>query len=196
MPSEKTQLLRKARKERPGELSSVSEKKQQGIPTAPADVPSPNLHEAPHGRDFYSSLTLSGSERSHQPSLQPSPTLAWLHALGIQEALLHVKKPDQVPAPWKSLFLLNGCRQSPLTDSRQSHPLTILHGFLVPLLPQQHNTQDPLVCWHRTKLKISSLQLASVCITGIAGACLNFGLHSHHQCGGIELVTGFGWEHN
>lgn len=195
--SEKTQRLRKVEKERPGKQSSLSEKTRQGFPTAPADVPSPSLHKAPQGRDVHSSLTLSGSEKSRQPSLQSSPTPAGLHALGIQEALLHVKKTHQVPAPWKSVFLLTGCRQFPLTASLCSasslHCSPWFLGLSDPAAPQYAGSHALLTLGysgaHPCNLSQSTLQAQ----TELAWI---WGVHSCHQYKGEEMVTEFGWGHD
>lgn len=126
---EKSQFLRKGRREGLGSKASHQELR---ISPTTADVSSPNLHG---GRDFCSSLSLSGSERSHQ--LCPAP--ASLRAVGVHKALLDTKKPHQVSAPWPSLHLLTRCRQAPLTASLLAVPSQHSSpGLLVPLTLQQH----------------------------------------------------------
>lgn len=164
MSSENTQLLRKGRKERPGEQRPLLEKKQ-GIPTAPANRPSPNLCEASQGRSFYSPLTLSGSERLHQPSPQPSPNP---HS-GYSGSSIPCQEASSGPCTLEKPFPLDWM-QSPLTASLLSDSSLCYSPWLLgPSAPWQHNTQDPMVCWHWTYLRSSHLHSVT------AGACLYFG---------------------
>lgn len=155
------------------------------------------MHKARQGSDVHSSLTLSSSEESCQPLLQSSPTSGCLHALGIQEALLRVKKAHQVPAPWKSVFLLIGCRQSPLTASlRSASSLHCSPWFLGPSDPEaaQYTGSHVLLALgysgaHPCNLCQSTLQAQ----TELAWI---WGVLSCHQDRGVEMVTEFGWGHD
>lgn len=142
--SENTQLLRKGRKERPAEQRSLLEKKQEGFPTAPANRPSPNLCETSQGRSFYNPLTLSGSERLHQPSPQPSPA----PRSGYSGSSVPCQEAFSVPAPWKSLssWLDAVCSDCFLSLRLTTSLFSMASWPRGQRPPWQHNTQDPMVC--------------------------------------------------